>query len=78
MSHASVAAAVVRGKKSAFSGALVEAHVVPAASQAGDAALRRDLLDLCRMHLPKHAVPALIRFVVSIEANSSGKQDRSS
>ena len=77
MSHPSVATAVVRGKKSTFSGALVEALVVTALSQADDAALRRDLLEICRMHLPKHAVPALIRFVSAIEANSSGKQDRS-
>lgn len=77
MSHPSVAAAVVRGKKSAFSGALVEALVVPAPRQGDNAVLRRDLLEICRMHLPKHAVPALIRFVAAIEANSTGKQDRS-
>jgi acyl-coenzyme A synthetase/AMP-(fatty) acid ligase len=77
MAHPGVAAAVVRGKKSAISGSLVEALVVPALSLADNSALRRDLLETCRMHLPKHAVPALIRFVATIEANSSGKQDRS-
>ncbi len=76
LNHPDVAAAAVRAKKSAFSGALVEALVVPLAGCTGDAALREALQQLCRKHLPKYAVPALIRFVAALETSSSGKQDR--
>jgi acyl-CoA synthetase (AMP-forming)/AMP-acid ligase II len=78
MSHAGVAGASVRAKKSVFSGALVEALVMPAPGVAGDLLLRQELLALCNSKLPKYAVPALFKFVGELAANSSGKQDRSS
>jgi acyl-coenzyme A synthetase/AMP-(fatty) acid ligase len=78
LSHPGVVGATVRAKKSTFSGALVEALVVLAPGLVGEAALRLSLLNTCRAQLPRHAVPALIKFVAELGTTSSGKQDRSS
>jgi acyl-coenzyme A synthetase/AMP-(fatty) acid ligase len=72
-----VSGARVGARKNSFSGALVEALVVPAPGLAGDATLRQALLNACRAQLPRHAVPALIKFVAELSTTSSGKQDRS-
>lgn len=72
--HPAVAAASVRARASALTGALVEAAVVPRTP--GDAALRGALLAHCRERLERPAVPALIRFVDELAATAAGKQDR--
>jgi acyl-CoA synthetase (AMP-forming)/AMP-acid ligase II len=75
--HASVGAAVVRGRKSPLVGSLVEALVVPAPGIEPSAALRDELLLLCRASLSRPAVPAFLRFVTKLNVNASGKKDRS-
>lgn len=72
--HPAVAAAAVRARSSALTGALVEAAVVPRTP--GDAALRGAILAHCRERLERAAVPALIRFVDELAATAAGKQDR--
>ncbi len=74
--HPAVFSATVRGRKSPITGALVEAEVVLAPTHAPAPALRDELLAHCRARLPRHAVPALLRFGAAPIATAAGKQQR--
>lgn len=74
--HPAVFAAAVSGRKNPFTGALVEAVVVPGTGIEGGPALKEQLLAHCRALLPKHAVPALLRFASTLETNTAGKKER--
>jgi len=39
-------------------------------------ALRGEIMELCRERLPQHKVPAMIRFVPSLNVAASGKLER--
>jgi acyl-coenzyme A synthetase/AMP-(fatty) acid ligase len=77
--HPSVRMSLVRARSSPITGAIVAADVVladHAAGGAGDAPpgdLTRELTECCRRRLAPHKVPALIRFVPSLEVSASGK-----
>lgn len=75
LEHPGVAAAAVRARPSAMTGALVEASVV-ARAPADTATLRGALLAHCRERLERSAVPAFIRFVDELATTAAGKQDR--
>jgi acyl-coenzyme A synthetase/AMP-(fatty) acid ligase len=61
----------VRGRRSPITGAIVVADVVLASSE--DDSVRTELLNACRRALPAHKVPAMLRFVPSLELTPAGK-----
>jgi len=72
---------LVRARRSPITGAVVVADVVLSdslgrPSETAAETLRTDLLDLCRRALPAHKVPALLRFVSSLEVTAAGKMVR--
>lgn len=90
--HPRVRFSLVRARKNPITGAVVVADVVLAAgssrggadgsggesSAAGDqAALKREILAICRSTLAAHKVPAMIRIVPSLPLTPAGKVARS-
>ncbi len=76
-SHPSVEMAQVKARRSSITGALVVADVVLKSEAEGDqAALKESILELCRGSLDAFKVPAIIRFVPSLEITASGKMAR--
>ena len=74
--HPCVRMSLVRPKRSPFTGAIVVADVVltaPSAAAENEAALRDDILKLCRGALPRHKVPAAISFVPALAVAATGK-----
>jgi acyl-coenzyme A synthetase/AMP-(fatty) acid ligase len=69
---------LVRARRNPITGAVVVADVVlanPASSAASDTPdlVKNDLLDACRRTLAAHKVPAMLRFVPSLEFTAAGK-----
>ena len=69
---------LVRAKRNPITGAVVVADVVladPAGTASSDAPdrVKSDLLDACRRTLAAHKVPAILRFVPSLEFTAAGK-----
>ena len=82
-SHPHVRMSLVRSRRNPITGAVVTADVVLADGTAGvepgaDERIRQEILDACRTTLAAHKVPALIRFVPSLEMSVSGKLVRPS
>ena len=78
--HPGVAMSVVKPRRNPITGAIVVADII-AAPDVGERdedrdALREDVLRECRMALPPHKVPALIRVVGSLTFAASGKLQR--
>jgi acyl-coenzyme A synthetase/AMP-(fatty) acid ligase len=75
---------LVRARRNPITGAVVTADVVLAdgattvTENGTDERIRLEILDACRAILPAHKVPALIRFVSSLEMSASGKLVRPS
>ncbi|MBP1806043.1 ANL family adenylate-forming protein [Rubellimicrobium aerolatum] len=67
-----VVMAKVTGRRSPMAGALVAAEV-QLAPGLDPALARRTILDACRAHLEREAVPAILRFVDGFETNAAGK-----
>lgn len=80
--HRGVRMSLVRARRSPITGALVVADIVlkdglPAAGEkCRAAALKDEILDICRDALPAHKVPTAIRFVPSLAVAPSGKLAR--
>jgi acyl-CoA synthetase (AMP-forming)/AMP-acid ligase II len=75
--HPAVRMSLVRSRKSPITGAVVAADVV-ARSRPDDAdALRQDIIATCHRALAAHKVPAIIRFVSSLDVAPTGKLSRS-
>ncbi len=83
--HAGVRMSLVKGRSNPITGSIVVADVVPNETEAGglaaDAAarqamLKREILQLCRAHLPEHKVPVLLRFAPSLAVTPAGKLAR--
>jgi acyl-coenzyme A synthetase/AMP-(fatty) acid ligase len=70
--HPGVLMSLVQPRRSPVTGAVVEACVVSAEGEAGEA-LARDILAFCRRQLPRHKVPVAIRFVPSLAVGPTGK-----
>jgi acyl-coenzyme A synthetase/AMP-(fatty) acid ligase len=69
---------LVKARRSPITGAVIVAEVVLSEGQnSGDADLaervKSDLLNACRLKLAAHKVPALLRFVQSLELTAAGK-----
>ena len=73
--HPDVRMAMVRGRKSPITGALVVADVVLKGEPDPDSA-RREILKICHESLPSYKVPAAIRFVPALAMASAGKLNR--
>ena len=75
--HPAVWGSLVRARKSPITGAIVAADVVlKDASIHGDDMVvqtEREIIELCRRHVAPHKVPAVIRFVSSLNVSDSGK-----
>jgi acyl-CoA synthetase (AMP-forming)/AMP-acid ligase II len=77
--HPAVRMSIVKARSNPITGALVVADIVtqPVSGNVDAtldrAALQSQILETCRRALAPHKVPALIRFVPSLEITSSGK-----
>lgn len=78
--HPDVQMSLARAKKSPVTGSIVIADVVLTSSaQTGDRdqeTLQNEIVEFCRRALPLHKVPALIRFVPTLDLAESGKMIR--
>ena len=78
-SHPLVRMSLVRSRRNPITGAIVAADVVltdAAGTQrehSADERIRQEILQACRAALPGYKVPALIRFLPSLEMSASGK-----
>lgn len=80
--HPAVRMSLVRARRNPITGAVVTADVALvepqlAASPEQKAALRADIMAMCRTALPAHKAPATIRFVPDLMVTAGGKLDRS-
>jgi len=75
--HPAVWASLVRARKNPITGAVVAADVVlKDTSIQGDgmaAQTEREIIELCRQNIAPHKVPAVIRFVPTLNVSDSGK-----
>ena len=74
--HPWVRMSLVKARRSPITGAVVTADVVlrgEADGRPAAAVVMRELTERCRQALASHKVPALIRFVPSLEVSASGK-----
>ena len=80
--HPAVRMSLVRPRRNPIMGALVAADVVlndsasPEENAGLDAALRQEILALCRATLPAHKIPASLRFVSALDVAAAGKLAR--
>ena len=80
--HPSVQMSLVSGRKNPIMGAIVVADVVvktdshPNTADTAVQRLKSDIIETCRRTLPPHKVPAMVRFVSSLEVAPSGKLER--
>ncbi len=85
--HAGVRMSLVKGRSNPITGSIVVADVVLNAvdadgvpstdDMARQAALKREILQLCREALPEHKVPVLLRFASALAVTPAGKLARS-
>ncbi len=76
---AGVVDCLVRGRRSGWTGSLVEAFVVPASESLSEVEIKdlaRKVQRHCAARLPKFKVPALVRVVDRLELASAGKKER--
>ena len=75
--HPGVGQSLVRARRNPITGAIVAADVVlkgeAGASTDRVAAAEREILAICRSELSPHKVPAMIRFVPSLDVSATGK-----
>ena len=78
--HDRVRVSLVRGRTNPITGSIIVADVVLDTEAAGpsveDAALKSDILALCRRELPQHKVPVLLRFLPKLDFTPAGKLAR--
>lgn len=74
LAHGNIVSARVYAKSNPITGALVAADIVPA--ETAGPSLKASLNEFLRKHLERHAVPAFVRIVESLEINAAGKIKR--
>jgi acyl-CoA synthetase (AMP-forming)/AMP-acid ligase II len=78
-SHPWVRVSLVKARRSPITGALVAADVVLSDSDVergerpAEELLRREILETCRLNLAPYKIPAMVRFVDTLEISESGK-----
>ena len=76
--HAAVRMSRAKSRRSPITGSIVVADVVLTAEGAGrDKEIREEILGSCRASLASHKVPAVIRFVETLDVTPAGKLARS-
>jgi len=75
-SHPGVRMSLVHARKSPLTGAIVAAEVVRRDETTDDGSLRESILETCRARLERHKVPAVLRFVPSLQLTAAGKLRR--
>ncbi|MGI8959248.1 MAG: ANL family adenylate-forming protein [Bryobacteraceae bacterium] len=77
--HPAVRMSVVRSRRNPITGSLVSADVMlkeapePDGADGRTAAIRIEILEICRQSLAPHKVPATVRYVPSLEVAAAGK-----
>ena len=71
--HPLVRMSLVRTRKNPITGALVVAEVVLNSELESAGELKNEIRELCRQSLPRHKVPASIRFVPALDLAATGK-----
>jgi acyl-coenzyme A synthetase/AMP-(fatty) acid ligase len=71
--HPQVRMSLVKTRKNPITGALVVAEVVLNTGQDSNGKLENEIFELCRQALPRHKVPAAIRFVPALGLAATGK-----
>ena len=74
--HPAVRAALVKGRRSPITGAIIVAEIVLARAGADESALKAEILAACRRDLARHKVPTLLRFVPALAMTAGGKLER--
>jgi acyl-coenzyme A synthetase/AMP-(fatty) acid ligase len=74
--HPGVRMSRVSGRRNPITGAIVIADVVLADAANDDATFKDAILAACREKLPAFKVPAMLRFVPSLELTAGGKLSR--
>jgi acyl-CoA synthetase (AMP-forming)/AMP-acid ligase II len=74
--HAEVRMSRARSRRSPITGAIVVADVVLADTASDGNKIRDEILSNCRASLAPHKIPAVIRFVPSLEITAAGKLAR--
>jgi acyl-coenzyme A synthetase/AMP-(fatty) acid ligase len=80
--HPKVRISLVRARKNPITGSVVVADVVlngePGATDATEqnAALKREIIQICQETLAKHKVPATVHFVPNLDVSANGKLTR--
>ena len=74
--HAGVHSSLVKARRNPITGALVAADVVLNEGVAEAASLKDEIIAACARELAPHKVPALVRFVPSLEVTAGGKLAR--
>jgi acyl-coenzyme A synthetase/AMP-(fatty) acid ligase len=77
LAHPAVRLARIHARPNPITGALVAADIVPDPATPDLPALKADLTRFLAARLPRHMVPALIRFVEDLDVNPAGKIRRS-
>jgi len=80
--HPRVQMSLVKARRNAITGAIVVAEIVLKSADDGiaisePAALKSELIEMCHRTLAAYKVPAVIRFVPSLDVTTSGKLARS-
>jgi len=75
--HPDVRMSRAKSRRSPITGSIVVADVVLANAAAGRANVRDEILEACRASLAAHKVPAVIRFVDTLDVTPAGKLARS-
>jgi acyl-coenzyme A synthetase/AMP-(fatty) acid ligase len=77
--HPAVRMSVVRSRRNPITGSLVSADVMlkeapqPDGADLRTAAIRIEILEICRQSLAAHKIPATVRYVPSLEVAAAGK-----
>jgi acyl-coenzyme A synthetase/AMP-(fatty) acid ligase len=74
--HAEVRMSRARSRRSPITGAIVVADVILADAGSHGNKIRDEILENCRASLAPHKIPAVIRFVPSLEITAAGKLAR--
>jgi acyl-CoA synthetase (AMP-forming)/AMP-acid ligase II len=77
--HPAVRMSVVRPRRNSITGSLVSADVMLKEASQPDsrtAAIRIEILEICRQSLASHKIPAILRYVSSLEVAAPGKLAR--
>ena len=74
--HPDVRMSLVHARKSPLTGAIVAADIVLRDEATDGGVIREAILETCRARLERHKVPAVLRFVTSLQLTAAGKLRR--